>query len=64
MQLTPDYWNRQVERWMDIFSDAEPDLLGLELVMDFDNLTRKFYNSFEEDLDDWSEFSEIYGDRT
>src|SRR5918996_3320502 len=45
---------------MDIFSDAEPDLLGLELVMDFDNLTRKFYNSFEEDLDDWSESSEIY----
>jgi hypothetical protein len=49
---------------MYIFSDDEPDLLGLELVREFDDWTRKFYNSFEEDLDDWSEFSEIYGDRT
>ena len=45
---------------MYIFSDDEPDLLGLELVREFDDWTRKFYNSFEEDLDDWSESSEIY----
>ena len=45
---------------MDIFSDDEPDLLGLELVREFDDWTRKFYSSFEEDFDDWSESSEIY----
>ena len=42
---------------MDIFSDDEPDLMGHELVREFDNLIRRFYNSFEEDLDHWSESS-------
>ena len=28
---------------MDIFSDDEPDLMGLELVREFDNLAKKFY---------------------
>lgn len=55
-----DYWNRQIERWMDIFSDDEPDLMGLELVKEFDNLTKYFYTSFEEDLNEWTESSEAY----
>jgi hypothetical protein len=57
--MIPDYWNRQIERWMDIFSDDEPDLIGLELVREFDNLTMKFYSDFNDDLNDWSESSEI-----
>src|SRR5919109_340207 len=56
----PDYWNRQIERWMDIFSDDEPDLMGLELVKEFDNLTKYFYTSFEEDMNEWTESSEAY----
>lgn len=48
--MIPDYWNRQIERWMDIFSDDEPDLMGLELVREFDNLTKKFYSVFDDDL--------------
>ena len=48
--MIPDYWNRQIERWMDIFSDDEPDLMGLDLVREFDNLTKKFYSVFEDDL--------------
>jgi hypothetical protein len=39
-----DHWNRQIERWMDIFSDDEPDLMGLELVREFDNLAKKLYS--------------------
>jgi HSP20 family protein len=35
---------------MDIFSDDEPDLMGLELVREFDNLTKKFYSVFDDDL--------------
>jgi HSP20 family molecular chaperone IbpA len=59
--LTLDYWNRDIERWMDIFSDDEPDLLGLELVRGFDNLTKKFYGIFDnDDLNEWGESSEIY----
>jgi hypothetical protein len=27
---------------MDVFSDDEPDLIGLELVREFDNLARNF----------------------
>ena len=30
--MIPDYWNRQIERWMEIFSEDEPDLMGQELV--------------------------------
>jgi HSP20 family molecular chaperone IbpA len=58
--LTPDYWNRQIERWMDIFSDDEPDLIGLELVREFDNLTKYFYTTFDENVNEWTESSEIY----
>ena len=47
-----NYWNRQIERWMDIFSDDEPDPMGLELVREFDYLTKKFYSIFD---DDWNE---------
>ena len=39
---------------MDIFSDEEPDLIGLELVREFDDMVRKLYNNFNDDLDDWS----------
>ena len=46
---------------MDIFSDDEPDLIGLELVREFDNLTKKFYGIFDkDDLNEWGESSEIY----
>jgi HSP20 family molecular chaperone IbpA len=58
--LTPDYWNRQIERWMDIFSDDEPDLMGLELVREFDNLTKYFYITFDENKNEWTGSSEIY----
>jgi HSP20 family molecular chaperone IbpA len=58
--LTPDYWNSQIERWMDIFSDDEPDLMGLEIVREFDNLTKKFYGIFDDDLNEWAKSSEIY----
>lgn len=45
---------------MDIFSDDEPDLMGLELVREFDNLTKKFYGIFDtDDLNEWGESSEI-----
>ena len=44
---------------MDIFSEDEPDLMGLELVREFDSLAKKFYNNFDDDLNEWSE-SEIY----
>ena len=45
---------------MDIFSDDEPDLIGLELVREFDNLTKKFYGIFDDDLNEWAVSSEIY----
>lgn len=54
-----DYWERHVQRWMDIFSDDEPDLIGQELVREFDILTKKFYRVFDNDLMKWSESSEI-----
>jgi len=57
--MIPHYWNRQIERWIDIFSDDEPDLTGLELVREFDNLTKKFYAVFDEDLNE-IECSESY----
>jgi HSP20 family molecular chaperone IbpA len=44
---------------MDIFSDDEPDLMGLELVREFDNLTKKFYSIFDDDLNEWNESSQI-----
>jgi HSP20 family molecular chaperone IbpA len=46
---------------MDIFSDDEPDLMGLELVREFDNLSKYFYTTFDEDMNQWTEeSSEIY----
>jgi HSP20 family molecular chaperone IbpA len=57
--LRQDYW-RQIERWMDIFSDDEPDLMALELVREVDNLTKKFYGIFDDDLNEWAKSSEIY----
>ena len=41
--MKPDYWNRQIEIWMDVFSDDNPDLMALEIVREFDNLIKKFY---------------------
>jgi len=43
-----------------VFSDDEPDLMGLQLVREFDNLTKKFYNDFDDNLDEWEEYSKIY----
>ena len=37
---------------MDIFSDDEPDPIGLELVRQFDYLTKKFYSIFDDDLNE------------
>jgi hypothetical protein len=45
---------------MDVFADDEPDLMGLQLVREFDDLTKKFYGIFNNDLDEWAEYSEIY----
>ena len=56
----PDQWNRQIEGWMNIFSDDEPDLMGLELVKEFDNLAKKLYGVFDNDLNEWAVSSEIY----
>jgi HSP20 family molecular chaperone IbpA len=50
----------RIERWMNIFSDDEPDLMGLELLREFDTLTNKFYNIFDDDWNEWAESSEIY----
>lgn len=47
---------------MDIFSDNEPDLMGLELVREFDSLAKKFYSDYDDDLNVWSDSSEIYVD--
>ena len=50
----------QMDRWMDIFSDDEPDLMGLELVREFDILAKRFYDIFDNDgLNEWAESSEI-----
>lgn len=45
---------------MDIFLDDEPDLMGLELVKEFDNLTKNFYSLFDDDLIEPGEGSEMY----
>jgi len=37
---------------MDIFSDDEPDPIGLELVRQFDYLKKKFYSIFDDDLNE------------
>jgi HSP20 family molecular chaperone IbpA len=50
--MTFDYWNRQIEIWMDIFSDDEPDLIGLNLVREFNQLFKKFYTVFDNDLNE------------
>ena len=58
--MTPDHWYRQIERWMDIFSDDEPDLMALELVREFNKLKKKFYDIRNDDMNEWGESSEIY----
>jgi HSP20 family molecular chaperone IbpA len=58
--LTPDLWYRQIETWMDIFSDDEPDLMALELVREFNKLKKKFYGICDDDMNEWTESSEIY----
>jgi HSP20 family molecular chaperone IbpA len=58
--LTPYHWYRQIERWMDIFSDDEPDLMALELVREFNKLKKKFYGICDDDMNEWTESSEIY----
>lgn len=58
--MPPDYYNRHVQRWMSIFSDDEPDLMGMELVREFDNLTNKFYSIFHDNLVESDEGSELY----
>ena len=45
---------------MDVFSDEKPDLMALEIVREFDNLTKKFYGIFGDDLNEWGESSDIY----
>lgn len=50
--MTFDYWNRQIEGWMNIFSDDEPDPIGLNLVREFDQLFKKFYTVFDDDLNE------------
>jgi HSP20 family molecular chaperone IbpA len=58
--MTLDFWNMHLQTWMDIFSDDEPDLMALEIVREFDNLTKKFYGIFDDDLNKWAESSETY----
>ena len=58
--MTPDHWYRQIERWMDIFSDDESDLMALELVREFNILKKKFYGICDDDMNEWTESSEIY----
>ena len=41
---------------MDIFSDNDPDLVGQELIREFDNLTNKFYNIFDDDLNELGDY--------
>jgi hypothetical protein len=57
--MTLDFWNMHLQTWTDIFSDDEPDLMALEIVREFDNLTKKFYGIFDDDLNEWAK-SEIY----
>jgi HSP20 family molecular chaperone IbpA len=45
---------------MDIFSDDEPDLMALELVKEFDNLTKKIYSIFDDNLNEWAGSAETY----
>jgi HSP20 family molecular chaperone IbpA len=45
---------------MDIFSDDEPDLMALELVREFNKLKKKFYGICDDDMNEWTESSEIY----
>lgn len=44
---------------MDVFTDDESDLMGLELVREFDCLAKKLYSVFDDDLNEYTE-SEIY----
>ncbi|MGH9977224.1 MAG: hypothetical protein ACRD8Z_15530, partial [Nitrososphaeraceae archaeon] len=52
--MTNDYWYRQIKRWIDTSID-EPDLMGLELVREFDNLAEKFYSTFADDFNECTE---------
>ena len=45
---------------MDIFLDDEPDLMALELVREFNKLKKKLYDICDEDMNEWTESSEIY----
>lgn len=47
---------------MDIFSDDKPDLMGLELVREFDNMTKRFYRIFDGDLNESEEDLELHLD--
>lgn len=58
--MPSDYCNRHVQKWMNIFSDDEPDLMGMELVREFDNLTNKFYSIFHDNLIESDKGSELY----
>jgi len=57
--MIPEDWNRQIERGMDIFSDHEPDLMGLEIVREFDHLTKKFCSILDDDLKEWEKSSDV-----
>jgi len=59
VHMTLDFWNMHLQTWTHIFSDDEPDLMALEIVREFDNLTKKFYGIFDDDLNEWAK-SEIY----
>jgi hypothetical protein len=48
------------KRRIDIFSDEEPELMGIELMREFDILAEKFYGNFGDDSNEWSDSSEIY----
>ena len=45
---------------MDIFFQDQPDLMGQELIREFDNLTNNFYSIFKDDLNESGEDSELY----
>jgi HSP20 family molecular chaperone IbpA len=59
LRLTINYRYQQIERWFDIFSVDEPDLMGLELVKEFDNLAQNFYGNFADDFNEYTE-SDFY----
>jgi len=44
---------------MNVFSDEEPDLMGLEIVREFDHLRKKFCSIFDDDLNEWEKSSDV-----